>query len=174
MKFVGVVLKVFFFIFLLVDAGCKHQQLPPEPPAKTDNDFSMLSIYARYAPVKIDIMPLTELISAGDVEQGQINLYVSLLDSFGSQIRSPGIFRFELYQRVQRSAKPKGGRIVIWPDIDLTDPVKNNEHWRDFLRAYEFNLPIESGLSKNYILEVTCLCPNGKRLSSEFTLKQTK
>lgn len=174
MKFVGVVLQVFFFMFLLVDAGCKHQQLPTDPPTIIGNDCSVLSIYARYAPVKIDIMPLTELINPDDAERGQINLYVSLLDSFGSQIRSPGIFRFELYQRVQRSAEPKGGRVVIWPDIDLIDPVKNNEHWRDFLRAYEFNLPFEPDPSQNYILQATCLCPNGRRLSSEFIFKQTK
>lgn len=174
MKRLSFLSKVFFFVFLMIDAGCKHQQLPTKLPPNTGNDRSMFSIYALYAPVQIDIMPLTELINPGDAERGQINLYISLLDSFGSQIISPEIFRFELYQRVQRSAEPKGGRVVIWPDIDLTDPVKNNEHWRDFLRAYEFNLPFESDPSQDYILQATCLCPNGRRLSSEFILKQTK
>ena len=171
MKSLSVVLQVFFSLFILINPGCKHSQIPSESPANTDSDHSVLSIYTRYSPVKIDIMPLTELINPGDPEQGEINLYISLLDSFGSQIRSPGIFRFELYQRVKLSAKPKGGRVVIWPDIDLTDPVKNNEHWRDFLRAYEFNLPFDSGPSQSYMLQATCLCPNGKRLSSEFILK---
>ena len=65
---------------------------------------------------------------------------VSLLDPFDCQIKSPGVFRFELYEYVQRSAEPKGQRVIIWPDIDLTECSENNNHWRDFLRAYEFNL----------------------------------
>ncbi|MGD8786858.1 MAG: hypothetical protein PVJ60_05500, partial [Phycisphaerales bacterium] len=60
------------------------------------------------------------------------------------------------------------------PDVDLTDPAKNNEYWRDFLRAYEVNLPFESTGNQSYILEVTSLCPNGRRLSSEFILRHTE
>jgi hypothetical protein len=174
MRAAAAILQVFFFIFLLVEAGCEQPPISSEPPAKADNDFDRLSIYARYASEKINILPLTEFIDAGDAQQAKINLYVSLLDSFGSQIKSPGVFRFELYERVLRSAEPKGKRVVIWQDIDLTDPVKNNDHWRDFLRAYEFNLPLEPGGSQSYILQATCLCPSGRRLSAEFTLKRTK
>jgi hypothetical protein len=177
----GSYLQVFFFLFLLVEAGCEQPPIPSEPTAKADNDFNRLSIYTRYASVKINILPLTEFIDVGDAQQAKINLYVSLLDLFGSQIKSPGIFRFELYERVLRSADPKGKRVVIWQDIDLTDPVKNNDHWRDFLRAYEFNLPFKFKVSnfklpssQSYILQATCLCPSGKRLSAEFTLKRTK
>jgi len=166
----------------LVGAGCEQPPIPSEPPAKADNDFNRFSIYTRYASVKINILPLTEFVDVGDAQQAKINppsvwrinLYVSLLDSFGSQIKSPGIFRFELYERVLRLADPKGKRVFIWQDIDLTDPVKNNDHWRDFLRAYEFNLPFEPGGNQSYILQATCLCPSGKRLSAEFALKRTK
>ena len=175
MRAAAVILQVFFFIFLLVEAGCEQPPTPPEIPAEAGNDFSRLSIYTRYAPVKIDIVPLTEFISRGDARDvSQIKLYVGLLDSFGSQIKSPGVFRFELYEKVQRSAEPKGRRLVIWPDIDLTDPVKNNEYWRDFLRAYEFNLPFELGGNQSYVLQVTYLCQSGRRLSTEFDLKHTK
>ncbi len=156
---------------LLANAGC---ELFPGLTAKTNNDVKELSVYSRFAPAKINIMPLTEFISIGDRQQPNINLYVSLLDSFGSQIKSPAVFRFELYQRVLRSAEPKGRRVVIWPDIDLTDPDANNEYWRDFLRAYEFDLPIEPDASQSYILQVTSLCPNGRRISAEFALKLTK
>jgi hypothetical protein len=40
-------------------------------------------------------MPLTELIinQATDTKTAQINLYVSLLDMFGSPIKTPGVFR---------------------------------------------------------------------------------
>jgi len=159
---------------LLANAGC--EQLPGLPGLtdKTSNNFKKLSVYSRFAPAKINIMPLTEFIRIGDTQQPNINLYVSLLDSFGSQIKSPIVFRFELYQRVLRSAEPKGRRVVIWPDIDLTEPAANNEYWQDFLRAYEFDLPFEPDASQSYILQVTCLCPNGRRISAEFALKLTK
>ncbi|MFB0554424.1 MAG: hypothetical protein ACETWQ_14055 [Phycisphaerae bacterium] len=155
-------------------AGCEQMQGLPEYTAETDNDFKRLSVYSHFAPARISIMPLTEFINPGGTRQANMNLYVSLLDSFGSQIKSPCVFRFELYQRVQRSAEPKGKRIIIWPDIDLTDPVANDEYWRDFLRAYEFNLPFESAVNQSYILQVTSLCPTGRRLSDEFALKLTK
>ena len=161
---------------LLGGAGCESASGGPGltgPATKTDDDFKRLSVYSHFAPAKINIMPLTEFISPGDARQANINLYVSLLDSFGSQIKSPCVFRFELYQKVQRSSEPKGRRVIIWPDIDLTEPVANDEYWRDFLRAYEFNLPFEFRLgqtNQSYILQVTSLCPTGRRLSDEFVL----
>ncbi len=166
---VGCLLAMF-----LGGAGCGQMQGLPEFTTQTDNDFRRLSVYSHFAPDKISIMPLTEFIDPGGTRQANMNLYVSLLDSFGSQIKSPCVFRFELYQRVQRSAEPKGKRVIIWPDIDLTDAVENDEYWRDFLRAYEFNLPFESAANQSYILQVTCLCPTGRRLSDEFALKLTK
>ena len=174
MRAIAIVFQIFFFIFLMLGAGCQWPLIQPAAGAETDNDFKKLSVYSLFAPAKINIMPLTEFISADNAQQANINLYVSLLDSFGAQIKSPCVFRFELYQRVQRSSEPKGSRVIIWPDLDLTDPAANNEYWRDFLRAYEFNLPFEPSASQNYILQVTCLCPNTRRLSTEFALKFTK
>jgi hypothetical protein len=173
MKAVTVVSMFFFFTFLLMSGGCEMPVLHNDSSTNID-EVEDLSVYSRYAPAKIDIMPLTEFIIGGDSRQDNVNLYVSLVDSFGSQIKSPCVFRFELYERVQRSSEPKGKRVIIWPDIDLTDPAKNNEYWRDFLRAYEVNLPFESTGSQSYILQVTSLCPNGRRLSSEFILKHTE
>ena len=174
MKTAAVVLQILFFIFLLPGAGC--QQLLPLSgrTSKTDNDFDKLTVYSRFAPEKINIMPLTEFINTDNIRQISIKPYVSLLDSFGSQIKSPGIFRFELYQRALRSAEPKGKRAVIWQDIDLTEPAVNHEYWRDFLRACEFDLPFELDVNQSYILQVTCLCPNGRRLSVEYALKLTQ
>ena len=167
MKAVGVILQVFFFVLLLAGAGCE----PPdaELPSRANSGFNQLS---EYGPVKVDIMPLTEF--TGDSEKpAKIKVYVSLLDAFDCQIKTPAVFRFELYDIGPRSAEPKGKRILIWPDIDLNDAVKNNEHWRDFLRAYEFNLDFEPESNQSYILQITSLCPGGKRLSAEFTLKHT-
>jgi len=171
MKVAAVVFRILLFIFLLAAAGCG--QLTGRT-SKAGNDLNKISAYSRFAPDRINIMPLTEFINTDNARQISIKPYVSLIDSFGSQIKSPGIFRFELYQRALRSAEPKGKRVVIWQDIDLTEPALNHEYWRDFLRAYEFDLPFELDVNQSYILQVTCLCPNGRRLSAEFALKLTQ
>lgn len=149
------------FLLLLGCVGCESTgaKLPP----RTDSNSNQLS---EYDPAKVDIMPLTELIGTG-----KIKVYVNLLDAFDCQIKAPAIFRFELYSKVPRSTEPKGKRIFIWPDIDLTNAAKNNEHWRDFLRTYEFDLPSVPKGSNICILQITALCPNGRRLSAEFALK---
>jgi hypothetical protein len=174
MKANAVVLWICVLGCVLLETGCEQASAPAEPrPNPADSSDAL--VYARYAPVRINIMPLTELIGPSDPqEDATINVYISLLDRFGSQIKSPGVLRFELYEYVQRSAEPKGKRAVVWPDIDLTDAAKNNEHWRDFLRAYQFNLPCELQRKQDYVLQVTCTCPTGRRLSAEFTLRQPK
>jgi len=167
-----IMFRVLLPVLLSISAGCERPASSPDVPSPADNNLPRLATYARYAPAQIDIMPLTELVAAGGTPDSQIRLYVSLLDAFRSQIKSPAVFRFEMYEYVQRSAEPKGKRAVIWADVDLTDPATNNEYWQDFLRAYQFDLPFEYAGSQSYILEVTCLCPNGRRLSSEFPLRQ--
>ena len=178
MKTTVVTVQMFFFVLLFFEAGCETSQIGTkqiETPPKSVSDCNEVFVYVSYTPVKIDILPLTEYTAAGSSsEESEIKVYVSLSDSFGSHIKSPGIFRFELYERVPRSAEPKGKRIILWPDIDLTNIAENENHWRDFLRTYEFNLPIEFQTNQNCILQATCICPNGKRLSAEFTLTQTK
>ncbi len=125
-----------------------------------------------FAPAKIGILPLTEFSGPSGGGPGTtLRVYVALLDAFGSQIKAPGVLRFELYGHVPRSAEPKGQRIAIWPDIDLTRPVDNNKHWRDFLRAYEFDLDLQADRTKTFILEVTCISTDARRLRAEYTLK---
>ena len=165
-KFISKIFPLLFSVFLLLNAGCEQGGIP----VRSNNKQDKLSIYADYGPEEIDIIPLTGFVKTGNAQQSQINLYVSLLDAFGSEIKSPCIFRFELYEKIQRSAEPKGKRVVIWPDIDLIEPDVNNKYWRNFLRAYEFNLPFVPAINQIYILEVTCLCPTGKRITSDFTI----
>lgn len=168
--------RIYFCIILclfFIHVGCEPASRPPQVPIRANRDPDLSSFYTRFAPTKIDILPLTELVAIGS-QKSRLNLYVSLLDAFGSQIKSPGIFRIELYDHVQRSADPKGRRIAIWQDIDLTDPSVNNKYWNDFLRAYQFDLPLDQTGSQNYILQITCLCPNGSRLSSDYTLRNPK
>jgi len=173
MKSITLSLRIFFLVALLLAAGCESQQTADKLPVNKNGKVA-LSLYSPYLPVKIDIMPLTEFVCIGnDPDASQLKLYVGLLDSFGSQIKAPAVFRFEVYGYEKLRSEPKGKRIVIWPDIDLTGPAENNEYWRDFLRSYQFNLDFEPLRNQNYILQVTCLCPNGKRLSADFTLKGT-
>ena len=170
MRAAAVTMQVFFFALALVGAGC--EPAPAELPAAIDGGAVRYSVYAAYTPAGVDILPLTEFVGTGETEeQTKIRVYVSLLDTFDCQIKAPGIFRFELYERIQRRAEPKGRRIIIWPDINLTDAAENNSYWRDFLRAYEFGLDFEPQSNRNYILQATFLCPSGRRLSVEFTLK---
>jgi len=127
---------------------------------------------AGFTPVKIGILPLTELAGPSGAGQGaKLNVFVTMLDAFGSQMKAPGALRFELYEYVPRSAQSKGPRLALWPDIDLTSPGENHKYWRDFLRAYEFELDAQAGRDKTYILEATCLSPDGKRLSCDYTLR---
>ena len=158
-------------MFFLSSLGCEPASQPVRVPPETKNDLDLSPFYTRFAPTKIDVLPLTGLTKTEASQRTRLNLYVSLLDAFGSQIKTPGVFRVELYDYVQRSAEPKGRRTAIWPDIDLTDPIANNKHWNDFLRAYRFDLPLEQGGGQDYILQVTCLCPTGSRLTSNFTLR---
>ena len=169
MRAAAVTVQVFFFALALVGAGC--EPAPAELPTAIDGG-AVRSSYTAYTPTEVDILPLTEFVGAGETEEpAMIRVYVSLLDTFDCQIKAPGTFRFELYERVQRRAEPKGRRIIIWPDIDLTDAAENNSYWRDFLRAYKFGLDFEPQSNRNYILQATFLCPSGRRLSAEFAIK---
>jgi hypothetical protein len=173
MKVVCAVL-ILLVLFLAVD-GCEPHEQSGETALRSDSTSQEVSVYTGYTAVKIDILPLTELVGGSEKARASaIKVYVGLLDGFDCHIKSPGVFRFELYKKVERSAEPKGKRITIWPDIDLTKPGENNEYWRDFLRAYEFILDFEPTGKPNYILQVTCLCPEGKRLSAEFALEDAK
>ena len=159
-----------FSILLLAGAGCEPEHTQPVMP--DDPDSRLLFTYSQYAPVKIDIMPLTEFVPSANADGNlHIKVLLGVFDSFDSQIKSPSTFRFELYEYLPRSAESKGRRIIIWPDADLIDAAENNKFWRDFLRAYEFNLPFKPQKNQTYVLQATALCPGGKRLSSDFVLE---
>ena len=173
MRLVLTISNICFLMFILGQSGCEQTAGVAAPPAKVDPNLIGISTYRDYAPAKIHITPLTGIV--GDIKGGlRIDTCVSLLDSFGSQVKSPGVFRFELYESAQRSAEPKGRRVTIWPDIDLTAAADNNRYWQDFLRLYQFNLPLEPQSEQDYVLQVTFLSVSGKRLSDELVLKHTK
>jgi hypothetical protein len=157
---------------LIAQAGCTPPSNDPTEPI--DPNSNLLSVYTQYMADDIDIMPLTGFIVAETIDQkSRIEAYVSLLDASGSQIKAPGVFRFEVYKHVVNSPEPKGKRIAIFADVDLKDSNRNNDYWQDYLRAYKFQLDFEPEPTINYILQATCICPSGKRLSTDFILKNT-
>jgi hypothetical protein len=149
---------------------------PPQGPIGPEEPIVVLEPVLTpprgFGPTRIEILPLTELVPSSYGQPGtRLRVYVTLLDAFASSIKAPGTFRFELYEYVQRSADPKGTRLAIWPDLDLTEAAANNNYWRDFLRAYEFELTARASRDQSYVLEATCLYPGERRLSTEFILR---
>ena len=165
----------------LLCSGCETppQTVTPSPQQTTDAGPPVVGathaspvlaavVPTGFGPAKVNILPLSEIVGpAGVGQDSRLNVYVALLDAFGCPIKAPCTFRFELYEYVRRSAQPKGQRLMIWPDIDLTQPAENHKSWRDFLRAYEFNLDLRVDRDKTYVLETTYLGPDGKRLSGD-------
>lgn len=165
MKFVGNALKLVWLAVLFAAAGCEQAYIVPLSKAN-----KVVSVYTSFSPKKIEFMPLTEVVNTEKMQRPPaIRAYISLLDEFGCKIKSPGVFRFELYQRLERSGDRKGRRVQIWPDIDLVEPQENAARWQDFLRAYLFDLGFMPQSNQQYILQATFLSPSGGRISAEFT-----
>jgi hypothetical protein len=159
-------MKFLFIAALALYAGCSGQ------PSGGTFLPSSVAPCTRFGPDHIDILPITSVVPAAAADRDSaINAYICLLDSFNTQIKSPAVFRFELFQHVQRSTDPKGKRLTFWPDIDLSHPDNNNKYWQDFLRAYLFTLPLQKISSDNTILHVTCFPPSGQRLSADFLIR---
>ena len=160
---------------VLVGSGCETPPQTATPAAQQTAAQGTLpgepvpaTVPSGFGPAKISILPLSEITGAAGVGQdAKLDVYVTLLDAFGSSIKAPCTLRFELYEYVRRSAQSKGQRLMIWPDIDMTRPADNNKCWRDFLRAYEFGLDLRAERDKTYILEATYLGSDGKRLSGQ-------
>ena len=169
MKTITLSIKLFFVLALAFYAGCSGQPSGPGFSFDLTRDSTPCS---RFGPARIDVLPITSIAPTSTSDRDStITTYVCLLDAFDSQIKAPVVFRFELFQRLQRSADPKGKRLIVWPDIDLTDPAVNNNLWQDFLRAYLFSLPLQKSSAENCILHVTCVCPSGKRLNADFIVR---
>jgi len=154
-------------LFAFSCIGCQPTPVETPPPAAA---LPLQDFYLSYAASKARIVPWTGFRPLGDEGAVKLLVYVSLLDSFDSRIKSPAVFRFELYEYVAYSADHKGKRLKVWPDIDLVPAAVNNEHWREFLRAYEFSLDYEAGVGRSFVLQATCVRPDGRRLTDQFVL----
>ncbi len=163
------VVVIFAVAGLICSTGCE-----PDSSAGRVSAGSRGDVLGAYVASEVRIVGLTEItpVSAGPW-QGKLKIYVDLVDNFGCRVKSPGLFRFELYEFVPRSSQPKGKRIFFPPDIDLTDATENNNHWRDFLRAYQFELDLNFSPrpDESFVLEVTFTTPQGRRLRDTFQLR---
>ncbi len=130
-------------------------------------------IYENYGAQQIRVVGLTEIVA--DPEHPGHSLlvaYVDLLDAFECKIKSPGTFRFEIYNFIPRSNEPRGKRLFLWADIDLVAAEKNNLYWQDFLRTYKFELEMDflPGEGQQYIVEATFITPRQGRMSDTHEL----
>jgi hypothetical protein len=126
-----------------------------------------------YSADSLEIIGLTAVkIDPADKSDSDIEVYINLSDAFDSDMKYPGLFRFELYQFVPRSSQAKGSRVHVWSDVDLNDAIENNRYWHDHLRAYKFVLDMDFNPydKRTYVLQVTCITPDGKRLGDEVSL----
>ena len=167
LKIAGV--AIFTVVTLVCSTGCE-----PDGSAGRVSSRRADDTLTAFGPSEVHIVGLTEIetVSAGPW-QGKLTVYVDLLDTFGCRVKSPGLFRFELYEFVPRSSQPRGKRIFFPRDIDLTDAKENNKRWRDFLRAYEFEMALdfEPQPEQSFVLEVTFTTPYGSRLRDTFQLR---
>jgi hypothetical protein len=149
-------------------AGCQSPTAPTASPSA--EPVAPAELCWGYQATDIRIVGLSGFSEERYGQIGsQMEVVVEMLDSFGMRIKSPGVFRIELYEYLPRSNDPKGKRVFAWPDADLTRPSDNNTVWRDFLRAYRFDLSMDLRpvIPSSYILEVTCLTPTGKRFTAQ-------
>ena len=130
-----------------------------------------------YAAARVHVIGLTSIeADPEDKSSAVISVYVSLHDSFGSSIKGPGVFWFELYEYVPRAGDNRGKQRYPPREIDLSGAAENNKKWKDVLRAYHFSLEtdIAPEVLRTYVLQVTCVTPVGNRLKYTFDLNEKR
>lgn len=108
---------------------------------------------------RIRISALTEFVQSPALpEQVQLKVLVEIIDKEDKPVKTKCLWRFEFYEFRALSSDPRGRRLLIWPDQNLRDAGSNNQYWKDFLRGYEFYLPlgVAPGPNDKYVLEATC------------------
>ncbi len=158
-------------VIAITAAGCEIPDNSADPnisPPHSRQDT--IPAACVFTPERIRIIGLTEIIpDPGLGDEAVLSVYVDVFDAYDSHIKAPARFRFELYEFVPRSSEPRGDRLMIVPDIDLTEPAVNNRYWHDYLRTYIFDLPMNfrPAPDTTYTLEATCTTPQGRRLSDK-------
>jgi len=159
-------------VMLAAFAGCEVEDVNS---TSSNVNSRNIKIYATegFEVDRIDIIGLTRIVPDDyDQELKNISVCVDVLDIFDSRIKAPCKFRFELFDYLPRSAQNLGSRLLIWTDMDLSSAQANNAAWKDHLRAYQFELPLDFQpvAGKSYMLQATCMTIEGKRLRNVFKL----
>jgi hypothetical protein len=162
MKFAKYFLAVVLIVFVL---GCEDAQQVQQSPDIQSPVFPSVCLFT---PQKIKFNQLTEF-----AQSGQITAYIDVFDQFDSRIKAVGVWQFELYESVPRSADSRGSRLFIWPNIELTEAVIHNTFWQEYLHCYKFdlNLDIDLDSGKTYILQAVCFTGDEKRITDTIELK---
>ena len=130
--------------------GCGTVQTSVQPVVQHGENVSI---------ERINISALTEFVTDPALpDEVQLKVLLELFDAFDLPAPVPCILRFELYEFYPLSSDPRGKRLVIWPEKDLSNAENADEHWKDLLRGYEFYLPLGfmPQRDKKYVLEATC------------------
>ena len=138
------------WVVVIALTGCKTAQVPTQTDIQRREDLSIK---------RIRISALTEFVTdPARPDEFQLKVLIEFLDAFDSPAPMPCILRFELYEFHPLSSDPRGKRLLIWPEQDLSNTKKADEHWKDLLRRYEFYLPLDftPAQGKKYVLEATC------------------
>ena len=155
----------------LLNGGCGPGPTSSPDPKPKSSSSSQSQPFAGFGAARITITPWTEIKGqAREDGRRQVRVFVRLVDAFGSDIKAPGVFRFELYEKLSRSAELRGKRVMIWPDFDLTAAEQNNIRWRDYVRSYEFVLDFDPPDTGPYVLEATFIPPEARRLTCQYLL----
>ncbi len=164
-------------VIAITAAGCEIPDNPADPnisPLRSQQDT--IPAGCVFTPERIRMIGLTEIIpDAGLPDEAVLSIYVDIFDAYDSHMKAPVTFRFELYEFVPRSSESRGRRLIIWPDIDLSDPAVNNGYWQDYLRTYHFDLQMNfrPAPETTFTVEATCTTQEGKRLSHKRQIKYT-
>jgi hypothetical protein len=151
-------------------SGCGEPPVDPDKSVEVNWD-------CLFQIDRVHVIGLTSIESKpDDASSSVLTVYLSLQDSFASSIKVPAIFWFELYKYVPRSPNPRGTRLYLSSEFDLNGLSVNNDHWEDFLRAYKFTMDatVRYDPSVTYVLQITCVTPDGRRLMETFYLNKKK
>jgi hypothetical protein len=138
-------------VMFLLSTGCQELQSGSETAGQSEQKTLI-------EQVRISTLTGFETDPA-QPETVQLNVCVELLNASGLQFPMPCIFRFELYAFQALSSDPRGQRLIIWPDQDLRSDQSNSAHWKDYLKGYQFSLPVDitPEPKEQYVLEATCM-----------------
>jgi hypothetical protein len=143
--------------------------------SKKDFEKQKQLFLAQYGPQELTLLGLSKIQPATGEQPAKFKFFVAVLDQYNTPLRYPGVIRFELYTRLLKSPISKGRQICVWPEIDIRDSEVNSRYFRDYLRAYEFELEAKQPVAPDtYVVLITYTLPDGRRIVNESHLTLTK